>query len=198
MCASFRSRQRKRPVFFPSSPDIQIDTLATAPVSWGGKFPCAGSRRVLCRQIALFVSPWFIVSTVRSAICNSWGWLLIVPFSEILRSGLRVDLTPLCDLVERLSGLFIMAYRLNSRRGMLHNVTLPRSWFVSLILPGTGSGKDTSTFPMFASTVIELMHRIDAQVQRHLKMPDSGTEEQFVADNSRIITLTGPLYIARM
>ena len=91
-----------------------------------------------------------------------------------------------------------MAYRFNARRGTLHNVTLPRSWFVNLILPGTDLGKDTSTFSMFASTVMELMRRIDAQVQRYLKMPDSEIEDQFIADNRRVTNLTGPLYIARM
>ena len=81
---------------------------------------------------------------------------------------------------------------------MLHNVTLPRSWFVNLILPGTDLGKDTSTFSMFASTVVDLMRRIDAQVRQRPEVPESEIEEQFVADNRRVTILTGPLYIARM
>jgi hypothetical protein len=123
--------------------------------------------------------------------------LLIFPLSEVLCSQLRVDLNALCDLAERLSGLFIMAYRINSRGNVLHNVTLPRSWFVNLILPGTDLGKDTSTFAMFASTIVELMQRIDAQAQRY-HMSASDTGEQFIADGIQMTDLTGPLYIARM
>jgi hypothetical protein len=124
--------------------------------------------------------------------------LLIFPLSEVLRCGLRADLNALCDLAERLSGLFIMAYRFNSRGGVLHNVTLPRSWFINLIIPGMDLGKDTSAFSMFASTIIELMQRIDAQVQRYITKSAPDTGEQFIADGSRVTSLTGPLYIARM
>jgi len=123
--------------------------------------------------------------------------LLIFPLSEIIRRRLRVDLNALCDLAERLCGLFIMAYRVNSRKGVLHNVTLPRSWFINLILPGTDLGKDTSALLMFATTIIDLMQRIDAQVQRYFP-PASDTGEQFTADGSRMTDFTGPLYIARM
>jgi len=89
-----------------------------------------------------------------------------------------------------------MAYRVNSR-GSLHDITLPRSWFVNLISPGTDLGKDTSFFVKFVSAIIELMQRIDAQVQRH-PTPASGTEGQFIADGDLTIDFTGPLYIARM
>ena len=126
------------------------------------------------------------------------GRILTAPLREVLRSGLRVDLTSLCDLVERLSGLFIMACRFDTRKGVLHNVTLPRSWFINHILPGTGLGKDTSTFSMFASTAVELLQKIDAQVQRRLKASDSDLEEQFVADDGSINPIRGSLYIARM
>ena len=122
---------------------------------------------------------------------------LICALSKVLHSRLRVDLNALCDLAERLSGLFIMAYRVNSRGGVLHNVTLPRSWLINLILPGMDLGKNTSTFLMFASTIIELMQKIDAQVQRCFTSSESDTE-QFIADGSRMTSLTGPLYIARM
>jgi len=129
---------------------------------------------------------------------DTYSFLLIFPFSEVLRCGLRVDLNALCDLAERLSGLFIMAYRFNSRGGVLHNVTLPRSWFINLIIPGADLGKDTSSFSMFASTIIELMQKIDAQVQRYLAKTSPETGERFIADGSRVTSLTGPLYIARM
>jgi hypothetical protein len=99
----------------------------------------------------------------------------------------------LCDLAERLSGLFIMVYF----RGAPHNVILPRSWFTNLILPGMDLRKDTPSFVAFASTMIVLMQRIDAQVQQH-SMPASDAEEQFIADSDRTIDFMGPLYIARM
>lgn len=122
--------------------------------------------------------------------------ILIYPPSEVLYSRLRVDLNALCDLAERLSGLFIMAYRANSRGGVLHDITLPRSWFINLI-PGMDLKKDTSTFFALVSTIIELMQRIDTHAQQY---PTStpGIEEQFIADGNRMTNLTGPLYIARM
>jgi hypothetical protein len=89
-----------------------------------------------------------------------------------------------------------MAYRLNSR-DVLHNVTLPRSWFINLVLPDRDLEKDASDFLMFGVTMIELMQRIDAQVLESPKST-SGTGEQFIADDSRVTDLTGPLYIARM
>ena len=90
-----------------------------------------------------------------------------------------------------------MAYRANSRGGVLHNVTLPRSWFINLILPGTDLGKDTSAFSIFASTIIELTQRIDAQIQRY-RVFASDTGEQFIADGRRMTNFTGSLYITRM
>ena len=128
---------------------------------------------------------------------GSCASLLTYLLSNVLRSRLRVDLNALCDLVEKLSGMFIAAYKANSQKGVLHNVTLPRSWFINLILPGMNLRKDTSTFFKLASTMIELMQQIDAQVQQY---PTSGsdTDEQFVADGGRVTNLTGPFYIARM
>jgi len=119
--------------------------------------------------------------------------LLICPLSEVLRSQLRVDLTVLCDLVERLSGLFIMAR--NVLGGVLHNVIMPRSWFITLILPDTDLRKDTSTLSTFAETMIDLMQQIDTQVQRP---PTSAPEEQFTVDGRQMVSFMGPFYIARM
>ena len=173
--------------------------MAATALSWGGEFHRTGFRRIFNCQSALVVGSWFIVSPVSTArYVGPRPFLLILSLSEVLRCGLRVDLNALCDLAERLSGLFIMAYRFNSRGGVLHNVTMPRSWFINLILPGTDLGKDTSTFSMFASTIIDLMQRIDAQVQRSFTVSAPETGEQFIADGSRVTSLTGPLYIARM
>ena len=173
--------------------------MAATPVSWGGEFHRTGLRDVCNRQSASLVDLRFVVLTVSTVeYVGSRASLLICPLSEVLRCGLRVDLNLLCDLAERLSGLFIMAYRFNSRGGILHNVTLPRSWFINLILPGMDLRKDTSTFVTFASTIIELMQRIDEQAQRYSTMSASDTGEQFIAEGSRMTNLTGSLYIARM
>jgi len=125
------------------------------------------------------------------------GSLLICPASEVLRSRLHVDLTVLCDLAERLSGMFIMARSANSLGGILHKVVMPRSWFITLILPDTDLRKDTSNFFVFAETMIDLMQRIDAQIQ-HPPTSASAPGEQFAVDGSRMTSFTGPLYIARM
>ena len=87
--------------------------------------------------------------------------------SEVLGTRpVRIDLIVLCDLIERLSGLFIMAEKVDSESGVLHNVTMPRSWFINLIIPDMDLEKDTATFSMFAETIVGLMQRIDAQVRR--------------------------------
>jgi hypothetical protein len=105
-------------------------------------------------------------------------------------------LNVLCDLAERLSGLSVMAYRANSPGGVLHNVTLPRSWFINSILPGMDLKKDTSILAL-VPTIIKFMQRIDAQVQRY-PTSTSAAEEQFIADGDRTIDFMGPLYITRM
>jgi hypothetical protein len=128
---------------------------------------------------------------------NPHASLLIYPLSEILSNWLRVDLIVLCDLAERLSGLFVMAHRVNFGRDALHNVILPRSWFITLIAPDSDLEKDTSTLLAFVETMIELMQRIDGQAQRYL-MSGSDIGEQFIADGTRMTDLTRPLYIARM
>ena len=107
--------------------------------------------------------------------------------SEVLHSWpVGFDLMVLCDLAERLSGLFIVAHRANSQGGLPHYVTLPRSWLIKLNLRYTDPEKDTSTFLAFAETMIELMKQIDK------------SEEEFVVHGDRIAGVTGPLYIARM
>ena len=116
---------------------------------------------------------------------------LTPPPSKLLDSPpVRIDLIVLCDLVERLSGLFIMAERANSGSDVLHNITMPRSWFINLNLPDADLEKDTSTFLTFAGTIIEIMQEINEQVQSEGLF--------FFADGSRITDMTGPLYIARM
>ena len=107
-----------------------------------------------------------------------------------------MDLNHLCDLAERLSGLFIMAYRVYFR-GLLHNVTLPRSWFINLIRPRPNLSKNTSTFLPFTRVLIDLMQRVSNQVEQYSPFP-SETGDHFRADGGRVTNITGPFYIARM
>lgn len=123
--------------------------------------------------------------------------MLIRLLRGVLRSQLPVDLNLLCDFVEKLTGSFIIAHKVHHQRHVLHEVALPRSWFMNFIPPGTDLRKDASYIPWFASTVIEFMHQIDAQVQRY-PTATSTTKERFIADGSRVTNFTGPLYIARM
>ena len=119
--------------------------------------------------------------------------------SGILRSGLPIDLNVLCDVIERLTGLFIMAHNMAHKVGSrwLHEVALPRSWFISLILPNTDPKKDASDFRNFVSTIIKFMQQIDAQTLRY-PTATTTTRERFVVGGSRTTNLTGPLHIARM
>ena len=118
--------------------------------------------------------------------------------SEVLRQDLHVDLSALCDLAERLSGLFIMARKSGFREGVLHNIILPRSWLINIVLSETDLKKDSSTIFEFAADMIDLLQRVDAQVRHYLDPTSDFRAEQFAADGNRMTGLMGPLYIARM
>lgn len=107
-----------------------------------------------------------------------------------------MDLNHLCDLVERLTGLFIMSHRF-FYRGALHNVTLPRSWLINLIRPHTDLRKDRSMSQPFTRTIIEFVRQVSKQVEQYSPFP-SDRVDQFRADGGRVNNITGPLYIARM
>ena len=104
-----------------------------------------------------------------------------------------MDLNHLCDLVERLSGLFIAAYRVHFR-GVLHNVTLPRSWFINLLRSHPNLRKHMWMILPFTRATVELMQRIAKQVEQY----SSDTTDQFRADGGRVTNITRPFYIARV
>ena len=87
-----------------------------------------------------------------------------------------------------------MAYRVHFR-GVVHNVTLPRSWFINLIRPLPNLTKSWSEWLPFTRTIIDLMQRIYKQVE---SPPQPNRVEQFRADDRRVTNITGPFYIARM
>lgn len=125
--------------------------------------------------------------------------LLNYSHSEVLHQDLYVDLNVLCNLIEKLSGLFIITSKSGPRKSVLHDIILPRSWFISFILPEADLKKDSTAIFEFVEDVIELLQRIDVQVQQSFESSyDFENGNQFTAEGSRVTGLTGPLYIARM
>ena len=116
--------------------------------------------------------------------------------SGLFWSELLVDLNTLCDVIERITGLFIMAQKIDPQDYVLHEAALPRSWFIKLI-PDTALRKDTSSFFKFVSVAMDFMRQIDAQVHRY-PMATTTTKERFVVDGGRVTGLMGPFYITRM
>ena len=103
---------------------------------------------------------------------------------QILVNGIFVDIGPFCDAVERLCGLHILAYRFMTGRGILHGVTLPRSWFIGLSRSLPLLDKNTSYIPHFVNDTIELLRLIGGP--------------QFKHNGSRLTPLYASVYIARM
>jgi len=107
-----------------------------------------------------------------------------------------VEVGPFCDAVERLCGSFIVAHRLATRRGPLHNVTLPRSWFISLSRSLPTLDKKTNYLPRFVNDTIDLLRRLDYQ-REHSKSQISDSH-QFKHNESSLGALYASMYIARM
>ena len=95
-----------------------------------------------------------------------------------------VDVGPFCDAVERLCGSFILSYRFTTERGTLHDVTLPRSWFIGLSRSLPILDKNTTYIPHFVNDAIEVLQRIDNQRLDHY--------------GSRLPPLNAAVYTARM
>ena len=107
-----------------------------------------------------------------------------------------VDLGPFCDTMERLCGLHILAHRFATGRGTLHIVTLPRSWFMSLLRSRPNLDKNKSYIPHFVNDTIELLRRIDLQREQH--NPQGADNHQFKHNGSRLNPMNASIYIARM
>ena len=107
-----------------------------------------------------------------------------------------MDIGPFCDAVERLCGSFILAHRFMTARGILHNVTLPRSWFINLSRSLPLLNKNTNHIPHFVNDTIELLRRID--LQRELYNPQTADSQQFKHSGSRLTPLYASVYITRM
>lgn len=115
---------------------------------------------------------------------------------QILVNHVPVDIGHYCDAVERLCGSIILSYRFMMERGVLHGVTLPRSWFINLFRPLPLLDKNTTWIPHFVNDTLEFLRRVDLQ-REHYK-PRSVDPEQFKHNGSRLTPLYASAYIARM
>ena len=110
-------------------------------------------------------------------------------------NNIPVDVGPFCDAVERLCGFHILAYRFTRERGTLHGVTLPRSWFISLLRSCPVLDKNTNYIPHFVNDTIELLRRIDLQRETHNPHTDN---QQFKLNGLKLTPVYAAMYIARM
>jgi len=115
---------------------------------------------------------------------------------QILVNHIPVDAGHFCDAVERLCGSFILSYRFMMEGGALHGITLPRSWFISLLRSSPPLNKDTSFIPHFVNDTIELLRRIDLQREHH--RPRGIDDQQFKDNGSSLNPLHASACIARM
>ncbi|KAF9778765.1 hypothetical protein BJ322DRAFT_1114103 [Thelephora terrestris] len=116
---------------------------------------------------------------------------------RILVNHIPVDLGPFCDAVERLCGLYILAHRFATGGDTLHGVTLPRSWFVSLLRSRPTLNKDTSHIPHFVHDTIELLRRTDLQREHYDPLAEVDNC-QFKNNGLRLTPLYASVYIARI
>lgn len=107
-----------------------------------------------------------------------------------------VDVGHYCDAVERLCGSLILSYRCMTECGILHGITLPRSWFINLLRSSPPLDKNTTYIPHFVNDAIELLRRIDSQREHY--RPLSVDDQQFKYNGSRLSPMVASAYIARM
>ena len=74
-----------------------------------------------------------------------------------------MEVGPFCDAVEKPCGLFILAYRFNAQQGSLHDVILPRSWFIGLSRFLQALDKNTSYLRRFVEIAVEFLQRLNSQ-----------------------------------
>ena len=170
---------------------MQVWEVADVPYStraqYGETFYRQGLRSVLGGRPPSFADPWNPISKV-SVVATKFGILLftyfLYTFRQILVNRIPVDVGPFCDAVERLCGSLILAYRFTTEHGILHGVTLPRSWFIGLSRSLPILDKNISYIPHFVNDTVELLRRIDTQ--------------QLNYHGSRLNPLSTSVYTARM
>jgi hypothetical protein len=114
----------------------------------------------------------------------------------MLIKRIPVDVGPFCDALEKLCGFYIFSHRFVTERGILHGVTLPRSWFVGLFRLRLSLDKNISYIRRFVSRTTEFLRRIDFQRENYNpQIPDN---HQFKQNGLRLNPLYASVYIARM
>ena len=194
-----RLRLRASASVRPSHADVQIQDMATVPRSTraqNGLLYCQGLRSVFTGWSLPFVDPWKLVSKASVGVTRILGSFITCARRGILIKRIPVNVGPFCDAMERLCGSLILAHRFMTGRGILHGVTLPRSWFIGLSRSLTVLNKDTNCIPRFVDDAIELLRRVD--LQREHYGPQTGDNQQFKHNGSRLGPLHASVYIARM
>lgn len=93
-----------------------------------------------------------------------------------------------------------MAHRVTTGQRSLHDVTLPRSWFINLsrLLPTLD--KDIIYLRRFASDMVELLRYFNRclDLQREHPNPQTTDNHQFIHNGSSLGPLSASVYIPRM
>jgi hypothetical protein len=114
----------------------------------------------------------------------------------MLIKRIPIDVGPFCDALEKLCGFYIVSHRFIPERGILHGVTLPRSWFVGLFRLCPSLDKNISHIRRFVKVTIEFLRRIDFQRENYNpQIPDT---HQFKQNGSKLNPLYASVHIARM
>lgn len=155
-----------------------------------------GLRFLLTGRSPSFIDSRNLVFAVSTVVTRCSKFFDLCTRRQILENRIPVDASHFCDAVERLCGSFILSYRFGTERGVLHGVTLPRSWFISLLRSSPPLVKYTSYIPHFINDTIELLRRIDLQ-REHYK-PRITDNQQFKHNGSSLAPMYASACIARM
>ena len=179
---------------------MQLRGVATVPhsarVQNGESLHRQGLHYFLTGWSSPFVDSWNLVFEVGVVAARSPEPFDLYTYRQILVNRIPVDVGHYCDAVERLCGSLILSYRFTMERGTLHGITLPRSWFISLLRSSPVLDKNTTYTTHFVNDTIELLRRIDLQ-REHYKSR-TVDDQQFKHNGSKLTPLHASVYIARM
>lgn len=155
-----------------------------------------GLHHFLTWRSSSFVDSWNLIFEVGIVATQSSEHFDLYACRQILMNRVPVDVGHYCDAVERLCGSLILSYRSTTEFGILHGITLPRSWFINLLHSSPPLDKNISYIPHFVNDTIELLRRIDSQREHYGSL--SVGDQQFKYNGSRLSPMCASAYIARM
>ena len=155
-----------------------------------------GLHHFLTWRSSPFVDSWNLIFEVGIVATQSSEHFDLYACRQILMNRVPVDVGHYCDAVERLCGSLILSYRSTMEFGILHGITLPRSWFINLLHSSPPLDKNISYIPHFVNDMIELLRRIDSQREHYGSL--SVGDQQFKYNGSRLSPMCASAYIARM